>query len=55
MQEVSLLYDIKRSATIECESNVDVLYVDKEVAKKLFPDKLQENMGTKLLSLQLVD
>lgn len=52
-QELSLLYDIPRSATVECISNVDVLYVDNEVAKKLFPDKLQEDMDKKLCLLKL--
>ena len=50
-----MLYDIPRSATIECINDVDVLYVDKEVAKKLFPYKLQEDMETKLLALKLVN
>lgn len=52
VQELSLLYGIRRSATLKCESNVDVLYVDEEVTKLLFPDKLQVNMDAKLLSLK---
>ncbi|XP_065892602.1 uncharacterized protein [Dysidea avara] len=50
--ELSLLYDIPRSATVVCESNVDVLYVDKEVTKQLFPDKLQDDMNTKLSAIR---